>query len=67
MHSHQEQNSAMALIPRWKYMTPEAKALSKKVGIGFIIVVITLWLFKGLLPWILGALILIWILKSWLK
>ena len=57
----------MALIPRWKYMTPEAKALSKKIGIGLTILVVIIWLFKGLLPWFIGGLILIWFIKSWLK
>ena len=54
----------MPLLPRWRYMTPEAKALSRKVGISAAVVLLGLVLLRSLLPWMILALIIWWVLSA---
>jgi hypothetical protein len=54
----------MSLIPRWRYMTDEAKALTKRSALSAGMVLLVLLLFRGLLPWVLVALAAWWIWKS---
>jgi hypothetical protein len=54
----------MALVPRWRYMTDEAKALTKRGAVSAGVVLVTLLLFRGLLPWIVLALVAWWIWKA---
>ena len=54
----------MALIPRWRFMTDEAKALTKRTGI-YALVVLLVWLvFRSLVPWVLLAVVAWWIWKA---
>ena len=52
----------MPLIPRWRFMTDEAKALTKRTAVSAGVVVLVLLVFRSLLPWLLLALAayLIW-------
>ena len=54
----------MPLVPRWRYMTPEAKALTRKVGISAAVLVLGLVLLRSLLPWMILALIIWWVLSA---
>jgi len=54
----------MALVPRWRYMTDEAKALTKRGAVSAGVVLVTLLLFRGLLPWTVLALVAWWIWKA---
>ena len=54
----------MALMPRWRYMTPEAKALTRRVGISAAVVLFGLVLLRTLLPWMILALIIWWVLSA---
>jgi hypothetical protein len=54
----------MSLIPRWRYMTDEAKALTKRSAVSAGMVLLVLLLFRGLLPWALVALAAWWIWKA---
>jgi hypothetical protein len=54
----------MSLIPRWRYMTDEAKALTKRSALSAGMVLLVLLLFRGLLPWVLVALAAWWIWKA---
>ena len=54
----------MPLLPRWRYMTPEAKALTRKVGISAAVVLLGLVLLRSLLPWFVLALIIWWVLST---
>ena len=54
----------MPLMPRWRYMTPEAKMLSRKVGISTAVVLLGLVLLRSLLPWVILALIIWWVLSA---
>jgi hypothetical protein len=54
----------MSLIPRWRYMTDEAKALTKRGALSAGMVLLVLLLFRGLLPWVLVALAAWWIWKA---
>ncbi|MFN9630773.1 MAG: hypothetical protein ACK59A_11170 [Cyanobacteriota bacterium] len=54
----------MALVPRWRYMTDEAKALTKRTAITVGVVLAVLLLARFLLPWVLVALAGWWIWKT---
>ena len=51
----------MALLPRWRYMTPEAKAMVRQTAVSVGLVVIGLILLRALIPWIVLGLITWWI------
>lgn len=58
--------AAMALLPRWQYMTPEAKAMVRKVGWSLLAVVVGLGVLRALfgaltLVLLAGALLWIWL------
>jgi hypothetical protein len=53
----------MPLLPRWRFMTDEAKALAKRTAISAGVVVLALLVFRALLPWLLLALAAYWIWK----
>ena len=54
----------MALIPRWQYMTPESKALVKRVGVSVLVLLVAGVVLRALLPWVLLALVA-WFVWSW--
>ncbi len=56
--------SSMALIPRWRYMTDDAKALTKRVAVSALVVFGALLLLRALLPWVILAVVLWWIWKG---
>lgn len=51
----------MPLLPRWRYMTEESKALSRRAGTSAAVIILGLLLFRGLLPWLLLGLVLWWL------
>lgn len=55
---------SMALIPRWRYMTDDAKALTKRVAVSALVVLGALVLLRALLPWVILAVVLWWIWKA---
>jgi hypothetical protein len=55
---------AMALIPRWRYMTDDAKVLTKRVAVSALVVFGALLLLRALLPWVILAVVLWWIWKG---
>jgi len=54
----------MALIPRWQYMTDDAKTLTKRAAISALVVLGALVLLRALLPWAILAVVLWWIWKG---
>ena len=54
----------MALIPRWRYMTNDAKALTKRVAVSALVLIATLVLLRALLPWVILAVVFWWIWKT---
>ncbi|MFN4866721.1 MAG: hypothetical protein ACK5GZ_10450 [Cyanobium sp.] len=54
----------MALLPRWRYMTDEAKALTKRSAISAAVVLAVLLLFRSLVPWVIIAIALWWLWKA---
>ncbi len=55
---------AMALIPRWRFMTDEAKALTKRTAVSAALVVLVVLVFRALVPWVLLVLVAWWIWKA---
>ena len=54
----------MSLLPRWRYMTDEAKALTKRAAVSGLVVLLFLLVFRALVPWVLLAVIAWWIWKA---
>lgn len=54
----------MPLIPRWRYMTDEAKALTRRGAVSALVVLVVLLLFRSLLPWAFAALVAWWLWKA---
>ncbi|MEI8252088.1 MAG: hypothetical protein WCF98_13040 [Synechococcus sp. ELA057] len=54
----------MSLIPRWRYMTDEAKTLTKRTAVSALVVLFVLLVVRSLLPWVLLAVIVWWIWKA---
>ena len=57
----------MALIPRWRYMTPEAKLMVKQTALSVGLIVVCLLLLRALLPWIVLGLIAWWLWKMLMR
>ena len=56
----------MPLIPRWRYMTDESKALVKRGAVSLLVVFVAVVVLRSLLPWVLLGLIA-WLLWSWVR
>jgi hypothetical protein len=53
----------MALIPRWRFMTDEAKALTKRTAVSAGVLLVVVVFFRALVPWILLGLAAYWLWK----
>jgi len=51
----------MPLIPRWRYMSDEAKALTKRTAVSALVAMFFLLVLRALIPWVLLALVAWWI------
>ena len=54
----------MPLLPRWRFMTPQAKAQTRRLAISAGVVLVALLLFRGLIVWVLIALAAWWLLRA---
>ena len=54
----------MSLVPRWRFMTDEAKALTKRTAVSAGVVLLILLVFRALLPWALLAVVGWWIWRA---
>lgn len=54
----------MPLVPRWRYMTEEARALTRLSAVTALVVLVTLLLFRTLLPWIVLGLLGWWLWRA---
>jgi len=54
----------MPLLPRWRFMTDEAEALTKRTAVSALVVLLVLMVFRALLPWVLVALVGWWVWKA---
>ena len=43
----------MSIIPRWRYMTDDSKAIVKSTAIGVVATLIGLTILRALFPWIM--------------
>ena len=57
---------AMPLLPRWRFMTDEAKALTKRVAVSAVALVMAALLLRSLLPWMVLVLVA-WGLWRWTR
>ncbi|KZR65322.1 MULTISPECIES: hypothetical protein [Prochlorococcus] len=50
----------MSLVPRWEVMTDEAKAITKRIAVSALLVLLALWLVRALIPWVIVAICGYW-------
>ncbi|HGY5542680.1 MAG: hypothetical protein AB8A40_04520 [Prochlorococcus sp.] len=55
----------MSLVPRWQVMTNEAKAITKRIVISAVVLLLALWIVRALIPWAIVAICGYWAYK-WL-
>ena len=54
----------MALIPRWRFMSDEAKALTQRTAVSLLVVLLGAVVFRALLPWALLGLVIWWLWRA---
>jgi len=54
----------MALLPRWRFMSDEAKAMTKRAAVSAVVIVVALLLLRALLPWVVLGVIAWWLWKA---
>lgn len=54
----------MPLLPRWRFMTDEAKALTRRTAVSAAVILVVLLVFRALVPWALLGLAIWWIWKA---
>ena len=54
----------MPLIPRWRFMSDEAKALTKRTAVSLLVVFLVAVVFRALLPWALLGLVIWWLWRA---
>lgn len=54
----------MSLVPRWRFMTDEAKAQTRRLALSAGVVLVATILFRAVVPWLLLALVAWWIWRS---
>ena len=48
----------MALIPRWRYMSDEAKAVTRRIGWSALAILVVAVVLRPLLPWLTLSILL---------
>jgi len=54
----------MPLLLRWRFRIDEAKAMTKRVAVSAVVLLVTLVLLRTLLPWVVLSLIAWWIWRA---
>jgi hypothetical protein len=54
----------MPLLPRWRFMTDEAKALIRRSAWSAAVVLLVLLVFRALVPWLLLGMLAFWLWKT---
>ena len=54
----------MPLLPRWRFMTDEAKALVRRSAVSALLLLVVVLVVRSLLPWVVVALLLWWLWKA---
>ena len=51
-------------MPRWRHMSDEPKALTKRTAVSALVVLLVFVVFRSLVPWVLVGLVAWWIWKA---
>jgi hypothetical protein len=54
----------MPLLPRWRFMTDEAKALTRRTAGSALLLLVVVLVLRPLLPWVVLALVIWWIWRA---
>jgi hypothetical protein len=57
----------MSLVPRWEVMTNEAKALTKRIAVSALVLLLAFWIVKALIPWVIVAICGYWAYRWLMK
>ena len=55
----------MSLVPRWEVMTDGAKAITKRIAVSALVLLLAFWLVRALIPWVIVAICAYWVYR-WL-
>ncbi|KZR73521.1 hypothetical protein [Prochlorococcus marinus] len=50
----------MSLLPRWEVMTDEAKAITKRMAVSALVLLLAFWLVRALITWVIVAICGYW-------
>lgn len=54
----------MPLLPRWRLMTDEAKAMTKRLAVSAVGILVALLLLRALPPWVVLGIVAWWSCKA---
>ena len=57
----------MSLVPRWEVMTDEAKAITKRIAVSALLVLLALWIVRAVIPWVIVAICGYWAYRWFAK
>ena len=58
---------SMPLIPRWEVMTDDAKLMTKRIAFSALVLLLSLWVIRAIIPWVIFALLGYWAFKWFSK
>jgi len=54
----------MPLLPRWRFMTDEAKALTRRMAVSALVVRLVWLIVRALVPWVVLGVVVWWFWKG---
>ncbi len=57
----------MSLLPRWKLMTEDAKALTRTLVLSALFLLLIIWFIRVLIPWVVIAIVGYWMFRLFSK
>ncbi len=57
----------MSLLPRWELMTDEARDKTKRIIVSAVLLLLSIWVIRSLIPLVIVTLLGYWTLKWLLK
>jgi hypothetical protein len=56
--------TVMPLLPRWRFMTDQSKAMVRRTAVSAAVVLFVLLVFRSLLPWVVLVVLAWWLWRA---
>lgn len=56
--------TVMPLLPRWRFMTDQSKAMVRRTAVSAAVVLFVLLVFRSLLPWVVLVVLCWWLWRA---